>query len=168
VARPAGIRTCLAHCQGTQCHHWRSSHTQSGPRRLGVANGSHELPTGSGSNWLMVYVLIYNYPRGVELNSVLSRTGWPRRVAVPWRRRKSCMRAPLQSDGAPWVRQCEKRLFHRSTSGRELFYQPRSWSRLLHRSTSGREIFYQPRSFGHAVMYPMAGLGNNPVQGFAT
>jgi hypothetical protein len=29
---------------------WRSSHAQSGPRCLGVANGSHELPTGSGSN----------------------------------------------------------------------------------------------------------------------
>jgi hypothetical protein len=28
-------------------HHRRPSHTQSGPRRLGVANGSHELPTGS-------------------------------------------------------------------------------------------------------------------------
>jgi hypothetical protein len=45
VGRPAGISTCRAHFQRTRPHHWRSQSTQSGPRRLGVANGSHKLST---------------------------------------------------------------------------------------------------------------------------
>jgi hypothetical protein len=75
-------------------HHWRSQSTQSGPRRLGVANESHKLATGSGSNWLMVYVLICSYPKGVEGKSFLPRDGPKTRSNAVWRRRNILLRAP--------------------------------------------------------------------------
>ena len=40
----------------------------------------------------MVYVLIYNYPKGVEGNSVLPRGGPNARSPVPWRRRNTLYR----------------------------------------------------------------------------
>jgi hypothetical protein len=95
VGRPAGISTCRAHCQRTRPHHWRSQSTQSGPRRLGVAMKVTNCQLGSGSNWLMVYVLIYNYPKGVERKYVLPRGGPNARSVVPWRRRNIFVRAPV-------------------------------------------------------------------------
>jgi hypothetical protein len=102
VGRPSGIRTCRAHCQRTRPHHWRSRSTQSGPRRLGVANGSHKLPTISGFKLVILYVLICNcYPRGVGGNTVLSRDGLRSRSYVVWRRQKNFLPPPVHQTGGP-------------------------------------------------------------------
>ena len=74
---------------------WRSHSTQSGPRRLGVANESDKLPTISGFKLLILYVLVYSPPKGVERKYVLPRDGPKHRVPVAWRRRNILVRAPL-------------------------------------------------------------------------
>jgi len=101
VGRPSGIRTCRAHCQRTRPHHWRSRSTQSGPRRLGVANESDKPSTISGFKLLNRCVLVYSPPKGVEGNSVLPRDGLVDRPTLVWRRRKSCLRAPVHQNPAP-------------------------------------------------------------------
>jgi hypothetical protein len=93
VGRPSGIITCRAHCQRTRPHHWRSHSTQSGPRRLGVANESDKLPTISGFKLLNRCVLVYSPPRVAGLNSVLPRDGPKHRGPVVWRRRNILYRA---------------------------------------------------------------------------
>jgi hypothetical protein len=62
---------------------------------LGVANESHKLATGSGSNCLVLCVLIHNYPSASAPNLCLSRGGPKPRVPVPWCRRKGLVRAPV-------------------------------------------------------------------------
>ena len=95
VGRPSGIRTCRAHCQRTRPHHWRSHSTQSGPRRLGVANESHKLPTISGFKLLNRCVLGYSPPGFDVLNPVLPRDGPNTRSPVVWRRRWGLCRASV-------------------------------------------------------------------------
>ena len=95
VGRPSGIRTCRAHCQRTRPHHWRSRSTQSGPRRLGVANESHKLPTISGFKLLIRCVLAAALPGFAGENPVLPRDGPNTRSPVVWRRRNILLRAPV-------------------------------------------------------------------------
>ena len=87
VGRPSGIRTCRAHCQRTRPHHWRSRSTQSGPRRLGVANESDKPSTIMGFKLLIRCVLAAALPGFDVLNSVLSRDGLVDRPAVVLRRK---------------------------------------------------------------------------------
>jgi hypothetical protein len=53
----------------------------------------------TGRIWLMVYVLVYSPPKGVEVKSVLPRDGLSLRSRsrshVPWRRRNILLRAPV-------------------------------------------------------------------------
>ena len=95
VGRPAGISTCRAHYQRTRPHHWRSHSTQSGPRRLGVANESDKPSTISGFKLLNRCVLVYSPPKGVEGNPVLPRDGLVDRPALVWRRRWGLYRASV-------------------------------------------------------------------------
>ena len=95
VGRPSGIRTCRAHCQRTRPHHWRSRSTQSGPRRLGVANESDKLPTISGFKLLNRCVLVYSPPRSTGVNPVLPRDGSGGGRPTALRRRKSFLWAPV-------------------------------------------------------------------------
>ena len=95
VGRPSGIRTCRAHCQRTRPHHWRSHSTQSGPRRLGVANESDKPSTISGFKLLIRCVLAAALPGFAVLNSVLPRDGPKHRGPVVWRRRKSWAPPPV-------------------------------------------------------------------------
>jgi hypothetical protein len=62
---------------------WRSSYTQSGSCRLGVAEGTERTANSFGSNCLILYVLTFSYPRGAERKSVLSRGGLRSRSHVP-------------------------------------------------------------------------------------
>ena len=95
VGRPSGIRTCRAHCQRTRPHHWRSRSTQSGPRRLGVANESHKLPTISGFKLVIRCVLAAAVPGFAGLNPVLPRDGLVDRPTLVWRRRWGLYRASV-------------------------------------------------------------------------
>ena len=104
VGRPSGIRTCRAHCQRTRPHHWRSHSTQSGPRRLGVANESDKPSTISGFKLVIRCVLIYSPPKGVERKSVLPRDGPNTRSPVVWRRRKSFLPPPVHQTQHPPTR----------------------------------------------------------------
>ena len=44
---------------------------------------------------MILYVLIYNYPKGVEVKSVLPRDGLVDRPTLVWRRRKSFLPPPV-------------------------------------------------------------------------
>jgi hypothetical protein len=85
----------------TRPHHWRSQSTQSGPCRLGVANESHKLATGSGSNCLILCVLTVTYPKGVELNPVLPRDGSGGGRPTALRSRKSLVRGLVHQTPHP-------------------------------------------------------------------
>jgi hypothetical protein len=82
IGRPAGISTCRAHFQHTRPHHWRSQSTQSGPRRLGVANESHKLPTWFWFQTAKSLRLGLQPPEGSWVQP-RSPTRWPK---TPWTR----------------------------------------------------------------------------------